>query len=293
MTRRALITGIEGFTGQYVAAELSRRGFEVHGTTRAASTQPDWHQVDLLDATALATVVEAVAPTHVVHLAAVAFVASNDVEAIYRVNIVGTRNLLSALAPHAAVLRAVVLASSASVYGNTPDSPIAEATPPRPSNDYAISKLAMEFVAAAWAERVPATVVRPFNYTGVGQAPEFLIPKIVAAFRRRAPVIELGNLDVAREFSDVRDVAADYADLVEAGIAETVNLCSGIAYSIGDVLAMATSITGHSIDVHTNPAFVRAGDIAHLAGDNARLRRIAPATRRRPFDETLRWMLEA
>ena len=292
MTRRALITGIEGFTGQYVAAELTRRGFEVHGTTRAAAAQPGWHQIDLLDATAMMALVKAVAPTHVVHLAAVAFVASNDVEAIYRVNIVGTRNLLAALASQAAALRGVVLASSASVYGNTPDSPIVETTPPRPSNDYAISKLAMEFLAAAWAERVTATVVRPFNYTGVGQAPEFLIPKIVASFRKRSAVIELGNLDVAREFSDVRDVAADYADLLEAGSAETVNLCSGIAYSIRDVLAMATSITGHAMGVRVNPAFVRAGDIAHLAGDSTRLRRIAPATRRRPFDETLRWMLE-
>lgn len=293
MNRRALITGIEGFTGQYVAAELTRRGFEVHGTTRAASTQPGWHHVDLLNATALAAVVEAVAPTHLIHLAAVAFVASSDVEAIYRVNIIGTRNLLTALAPRAAGLHAVVLASSASVYGNTRDSPIAETTLPRPSNDYAISKLAMEYLAAAWAEYVPTTIVRPFNYTGIGQAPEYLIPKIVAAFRRRDAAIELGNLDVAREFSDVRDVAADYADLADTGAATTLNLCSGIAYSIREVLAMATAITGHVVDVRTKPAFVRAGDILHLAGSNAKLRAFAPNTRRRPFEETLRWMLEA
>jgi len=292
MKRRVLITGIEGFTGQYVAAELTRRGFEVHGTTHVASTQPGWHHVNILDAPALAAVVDDVAPTHLIHLAAVAFVASSDVEAIYRVNIVGTRNLLTALAPRAAGLHAVVLASSASVYGNTLDSPIAENTPPRPSNDYAISKLAMEYLAAAWAEYVPTTIVRPFNYTGIGQAAEFLIPKIVAAFRRRDPAIELGNLDVAREFSDVRDVAADYADLVDAGIADTVNLCSGTAYSIREVLAMATAITGHVVDVRTNPTFVRAGDILHLTGNNAKLRGLAPKTWRRPFEETLRWMLE-
>lgn len=293
MTRRALITGIEGFTGHHVAAALQARGFEVHGTSRDATTMPGWHQVDLADAARLAALVADIAPTHVIHLAAIAYVASSDVGEIYAVNIMGTRNLLAALAAAPTRPAAVVLASSASVYGNVTEMPITEATPPRPTNDYAVSKLAMEHLAATFADRLPITIARPFNYTGVGQSERFLIAKIVAAFRRRAPVITLGNIDVAREFSDVRDVAEDYAALAEAAPETTVNLASGVAYSIADVLALATSITGHHIAVETDPALMRGGEIKLLTGSTTRLRSLVPASRRRPFAETLRWMLDA
>ncbi|WP_247646423.1 NAD-dependent epimerase/dehydratase family protein [Deefgea sp. CFH1-16] len=112
------------------------------------------------------------------------FVAHGDVDAIYRSNVVGTRNLLQAikLAKHRP--RAVLLASSANIYGNTDIDCIAESTPPAPANDYAVSKIAMEYVAKLYADDLPLIIVRPFNYTGVGQAPQFLLPKIVGHFAR-------------------------------------------------------------------------------------------------------------
>lgn len=291
MTKRALITGIEGFTGHHVAAALQARGFEVHGTSRDATSAPGWHQADLGDAARLATLVGEIAPTHVIHLAAIAYVASSDVGEIYAVNIMGTRNLLAALAAAPSRPSAVVLASSASVYGNAVQMPIDETTVPRPTNDYAVSKLAMEHLAATFADRLPITIARPFNYTGVGQSERFLIAKIVAAFRRRAPVITLGNIDVAREFSDVRDVAQDYAALAEAGVQTTVNLSAGVAYSIAEVLDLASTITGHRMAVETDPALMRDGEIKLLTGSTQQLRNLVPGSRRRPFVETLRWML--
>ena len=114
----ALITGINGFTGKYVAAELEAAGYAVYGTGIGASDSPRYFQVDLLDKFGLAKVVSEVQPTVVVHLAAIAFVGHGDVDAFYQVNLIGTHNLLEVLTQHAGKLTSVLLASSANVYGN-------------------------------------------------------------------------------------------------------------------------------------------------------------------------------
>jgi nucleoside-diphosphate-sugar epimerase len=227
----------------------------------------------------------------VVHLAAISFVAHGDADEIYRTNIVGTRNLLEALAAAGHEPRSVVLASSANIYGNAEVEPVEEAARPAPANDYAVSKLAMEQMARLWTEHLPITLVRPFNYTGVGQSENFLVPKIVAHFRRGAKSIELGNTDIARDFSDVRDIARAYAAVVAkapAGI--TVNFCSGVAHSLDDVLGMMVRIAGYGIEVRVNPAFVRGNEVKRLVGSNARLRELAGFAPSIPLEETLRWM---
>ena len=151
----------------------------------------------------------------VVHLAALAFVAEQDPALFYQVNVIGTRNLLEALCNQSTHSECTILASSANVYGNSELEIISESSPTRPANDYAVSKLTMEYLAKTYCDKLPITITLPFNYTGVGQSDRFLIPKIVKHFKKRAPVIELGNLDVAREFSDVRDVALIYRLLAE------------------------------------------------------------------------------
>jgi nucleoside-diphosphate-sugar epimerase len=287
--RRILLTGHSGFTGHYVRRELEAAGHEVIGLaqTHSGSGQP----VDLLDRNALHAAVHAAAPDAVIHLAAIAFVAHDDVESLYRVNVAGTRNLLAALASLPQPPRAVILASSANVYGNAGVEPIDEDTPPAPSNDYAVSKLAMEYMARLWLDRLPIILVRPFNYTGVGQDAQFLIPKIVDHFRRGARAIELGNIDVARDFLDVRAVAVAYVRLLEAAPAGAVlNLCSGHACTLAEVLAMMAEIAGYAIEVRVNPAFVRSHEVRRLVGSDARLRACIGALPPIAFAETLRWM---
>lgn len=293
---RVLVTGLNGFTGQHLAGVLQRAGYEVHGTVRSDET-PDAtrHIADLADVDGLRRVIAHVAPRHVVHLAAVSFVAHDDVDAIYRTNVVGTRNLLRALADSggvAAGLGTVLLASSANIYGNAPVDPIPEEQPPHPANDYAVSKSAMEQMAALWTDKLPITLVRPFNYTGAGQSKQFLIPKIVDAFARRAPQLELGNLDVDRDFSDVRDVVDAYHRLLEASPRGTFNICSERGCSLREVLRLVSELSGHHVDVRVNPAFVRANEVKSLRGSATRLRTLLPDWQPRPLRDTLAWMLQ-
>jgi len=156
-----------------------------------------------------------------------------------------------------------------------------------------VSKLAMEYMARLWMDKLPIVIARPFNYTGVGQTESFLLPKIVGHFRRGAEVIELGNLDVWRDFSDVRAVAQAYRRLLEVCPAgETVNVCSGKAHSLREVIAMAESVSGRSIQVQVNPAFVRASEVKTLCGDATKLRSVIGEWATPPLEDTLRWMLE-
>jgi GDP-6-deoxy-D-talose 4-dehydrogenase len=292
MQRKVLITGINGFTGKYVAEEFAAAGYIVYGTGAVASGLPRYYQVDLLDKIKLAHVIAEVQPSIVIHLAAIAFVGHGNFADFYQVNLIGTGNLLEALALHANELKSVLLASSANVYGNSTEGLLSEDTPLNPANDYAVSKLAMEYMAKTWLHKLPLFLVRPFNYTGVGQTEDFLLPKIVAHFRRIAPVIELGNLDVWRDFSDVRTVAHIYLRLVEVNpLGQVVNVCSSKTHSLREVIATAESITGHKVEVRVNPAFVRANEVKSLCGDATRLRSLIGEWISPSLEETLRWML--
>ena len=254
---KILLTGADGFTGRHFAELARSAGHEV--VPLAA---------DLTDRNALQREVLGVAPDAVVHLAAISFVGHADENAFYAVNVIGTMNLLTALTQLAQAPSCVLLASSANVYGNCEASPISEGQPLAPVNHYAMSKLAMEHMSRTFANRLPIVITRPFNYTGPGQALNFVIPKLVDHFKQRAASIELGNLHVEREFNDVRMVSSVYLELLEHGEAgEIYNVCSGQPYNLRFVIDTLTRITGHDMQVAVNSAFVRANEVHKLCGD--------------------------
>jgi nucleoside-diphosphate-sugar epimerase len=291
--KRVLITGIHGFTGRFMAAELAAQGCEVVGIGRQPSKEAGYVQVDLANTAELQKHLNEIQPDVVVHLAAVAFVGHGVADAFYQVNLLGTRNLLEAIDACGKTPECVLIASSANVYGNTSEGRLNEATAPSPANDYAVSKIAMEYMASLWHHRLPIIITRPFNYTGVGQDENFLLPKIVSHFLRKADTIELGNLDVWRDFSDVRAVVSAYRGLLEAQpIGQTINVSSGVTHSLREVIDMCSEITGHQILTEVNPAFVRENEVKTLCGDNSRLRELVPKWQTPPLKETLRWMLE-
>ena len=158
MTGRVLVTGSEGFTGQYVTAALECQGWQVISTgVKALDTRKDYIQADLSNPSQVTELVHSARADAVIHLAAIAFVAHGDPGAFYALNVVATRHLLAALAECAHQPTSVVLASSANIYGNQTAGTLSETTTPNPANDYAVSKLAMEYMA-----KMPVTVLAAY-----------------------------------------------------------------------------------------------------------------------------------
>jgi nucleoside-diphosphate-sugar epimerase len=278
-----LVTGADGFTGQHFIRHAVEAGYTVHSLKSDLTNTPN-----------LKAEVLAAKPELVVHLAAISFVGHADPAAFYHVNVAGTTNLLDALLALDAPPKKILLASSANVYGNTNNSPITEEEPPAPVNHYAMSKLAMEYMAKTYLDRLPIFFTRPFNYIGPGQDESFVVPKIVKHFANRAPVIELGNLDVEREFNDVRFVVSTYMALLElAEAGETYNICSGKAYGLDRVIDMLSEITGHEIRVEINPTFVRKKEIKSLFGSPDKLKKLIGPIENQSLKNTLSDMLKA
>ncbi|WP_213778676.1 GDP-mannose 4,6-dehydratase [Caballeronia sp. dw_276] len=295
--RRALITGLSGFTGRHMAERLLDEGYDVWGTTSPASEADvpgtTGVPVDLLDLDAVRACVADAKPDVVVHLAGLAHVTGNPPTQSYLVNIMGSRNLLDALALLDKKPRAVLMASTSNVYGNANVEVIDENVPLNPGNDYAVSKLAMENMARLWLDRLPIFFTRPFNYTGVGQGEDFLLPKIVNHHARHEKKMSLGNLAVSRDFSDVRDVVDVYAQLIEkAPVGQAFNTCSGIGHSLGEILGMMRRIAGYEIEVFVDPRFMRRNEIAKLVGSNIKLRRAIGRVPVTPIYDTLEWMYQ-
>lgn len=276
---RFLLTGIAGFVGRNLAHHLLARGDEVCGTY--LDERPEvpgleaaaLHEVDLLDGPGLARVVERANPEAIVNLAGLSHVGESwkRMSDYFRVNVLGTENLLLAAAG-----RRVVVASSAEVYGAVPPErqPIREDEMVDPRTPYAMTKAAAERLAFARG----AVVARSFNLVGPWQAPTFALPAFAAqlaaiARGEQEPVLRVGNLSARRDFVHVDDGAAAYRLLAEKGEpGEVYNIASGQAPSIGEALERLMKISGVEAKVEQDPDRMRPVDLPLLLGDNRRLR---------------------
>ena len=295
MTNRGcvLLTGADGFTGVYARAALEAAGYTVIGAVIGTPAGPHETTLDITSLADCQRVMREQRPNYLMHLAGISFVQHADAEAFYKVNVIGTMNLLQALVDTGLAPRRVLIASSANVYGNAAGV-IGESQAPQPVNHYAVSKVAMEYMVRTFDDCLPIVITRPFNYTGIGQAPHFLVPKIVGHFVRRETLIELGNLDVERDFSDVRMVANAYCGLLDAPCAgQTVNICTGRPYSLRKIISLMEDICDYRIEVRVNPAFVRASEVKTLVGSPARLHALLDDLPLLPLEDTLRWMVQA
>jgi nucleoside-diphosphate-sugar epimerase len=274
---KVLITGIDGFTGVHLEDYLLSKGYDVYGTV--IDSQPNTKHIacDIRSKPDVYNVLESVQPEFIIHLAAISFVGEENSSLIYDINVMGTQNILDAALALKVKPSKVILVSSATVYGNQGKEVLDESMCPAPVNHYGISKLAMEHVAATYFDKLDIIITRPFNYTGVGQAEHFLIPKIVTHYQDDKKTIELGNLHVAREFNSIAYVCDVYLALLKSQAHSTVvNLASNTTIKLLDVIETMNSIASYDIQVQVNPAFVRANEIPSLSGSTEKLFLLLP-----------------
>ncbi len=285
---RVLVTGSSGFVGHWMLRHLEARGDDV-------VTFPD--ELDLRDRDGLAGAVATAAPDGVVHLAAQASVGASwhDGLGTWQVNTLGAVNLLDAVADLASPPR-VLLVSSAEVYGalRGDELPVSEDHPFAPASPYAASKAAAELAGLqAWLGRgVEVIRARPFNHTGPGQRPDFVVPGLA----RQVAVIALhggselstGNLAVRRDITDVRDVVGAYRDLLVGGEPGGVyNVCRGTSVEIAELARRLLELAGVDVPTVVDPARIRPVDQPDLRGDPRRLTQATGWSPTISIDQTL------
>jgi GDP-4-dehydro-6-deoxy-D-mannose reductase len=273
---------------------------------------PDIGDLDIADAYAVRSLVEDVAPDAIAHLAGMAFAgdARHDPAEALRVNVGGTAAVMDAagrMRPGGATApRPVVLVTgSAEAYGRPrpEDLPLREDAPLRTTAPYGLSKLAQEAVALEMATAFGVTVVvtRSFNHIGPGQRPDFVVPalarRVLAVRAGEAAAVRIGNADVRRDFTDVRDVVRAYRLLLEhaaagganaAGSAATVvNVASGRPVSIRWIAEELMRQAGCAAPLEVDPALVRPDDPPEVVGDAARLRALTGWAPVIPLERTL------
>jgi len=287
---RSLVTGAAGFVGRHLVAHLLSRGHEVGGLVHPSDGGPgslgprvDVFPLDILDEAALGAALQAFAPEAVFHLAAFSNPEGSWKEArrTLEINIIGAHNLLSASKETGRKPR-VLLVGSAQQYGDVPaqDQPIGEDREQRPLTPYAVSKTSQELLGrrSVWSEELPVYVTRSFNHTGPGQSDGYVsssFARQVAEVERgaREPLIRVGNLGAKRDFTDVRDVAAAYLQIVERGQpGRPYNVCRGEAVSIREVLDELVRLSRVPVEVVVDPGRYHALDASLMVGDPTRLK---------------------
>ncbi len=300
--RRVLITGATGFVGRYLIAHLhdAHPDWAVTGTTLGAEPfgEDTVHIVlcDLRDAGATDALLAAVRPDAVFHLAGQSNVPISfaDPEGTLTNNIVGTLHLLEACRAHAPAARLLIV-SSAEVYGVTPPEaqPLSEDRPFAPVSPYAVSKVTNELLARQYAHSYGLDVIiaRPFNHIGPGQAAKFVVSTFARGIaeieRGQREVLKVGNLAVARDFSDVRDVVRAYDLLIQHGVRGGVyNIGRGEAHTVQWVLDLLRGLATVSVRVERDPAIFRPSDAPLMVADTTRLRADTGWAPRIPFAQT-------
>lgn len=286
--RRALITGVTGFAGKHLAQQLLDDGWQVAGFARGNSA-PQGVQLttgDVADSEALTRLVADFAPSVVFHLAAIVdTVTTPSIEELNRVNVGGTEAVVNALEGTDARL---VFASSAFVYGSTTpeEQPLGESQPLRPLTPYGESKVAAEQVALRHGNTV---VARSFQHTGPGHVGAYALPDWAEQLSRGAREISTGNLDVERDYLDVRDVTRAYRALAEHGEGGAIyNVASGEPVAMRTILESLIAAFGADAEIVTDPARIRAVDQPKVVGDPSRLRADTGWRRELELDQTLR-----
>lgn len=292
-----LVTGVAGFAGSHLAEVLISRGIEVYGLVVPGGPLDNLDgirsrphpvtclhliEADIVNEKTLVRVVADTRPEQVYHLAAAASVRQSlrDPGGTFRVNVLGTRNLLEAIR-RAGITPRILIVSSAEAYGASASKGtlLREDDPLLPISPYGASKAAAEMLACSYwyHHKLPIIRVRPFPHTGPRHAPNFVFPDWArqlaeAEAGRRPPRLEVGNLEIRRDISDVRDVVAAYILALEKGeVGAVYNVCTGRAHTLREALDILIGLARLPVEVVVDPARLRPTDIKVLTGTSQSL----------------------
>lgn len=309
MKKKVLITGITGFAGSYLAEYLVALGnYQISGTylssqslrnVASIATNLSVVKVDLRQSDEVIKLVKTVRPDLLFHLAAMPAVGESlkmPLETMIN-NIAAELNVLEAVRRANLANCRILIVSSADVYGKVlgKDLPIDENTPFNPTNSYAVSKIAQDFLGLQYYNTYGLNLIRarPFNHIGPRQVTGFVLAdfaKTIALIEKGKikPVMEVGNLDSKRDFTDVRDMVRAYSLLIEKGTCGDVyNIGSGVSYKIKDILARLLSLSKAKIAVKINSVFLRREDAPDRLCDNRKFVALTGWKPTIPIEKTL------
>lgn len=201
-------------------------------------------------------------------------------------------NIFESLSHLSITPKKIVIPSSSHVYGENNIKLLNENLKPKPNTDYALSKFFVEQLSKNWFNKFPIILTRPFNYTGVGQNINFVIPKIIKHFKEKKSEIELGNINLYREFNDVRSISKIYRSLIESDYSSgIVNLSYGKGYTLQGIINKLKSISGDNIKIKKNNTFIRYSEPKFFIGSPNKLGSIIGKMPSNNIDNLLNWML--
>ena len=316
--RKALITGISGFAGSFLAPLLLEESFAVYGTHIMGDVKSldqikkDLHleKLNLLNKKDTEKYISKINPDVVFHLAALTSPSEsfNDPAGIFTNNITAQINVLEAIR-HANINPRILIVSSAEVYGvvSKEDLPLSESAPLKPGNPYAVSKIAQDYLGLQYylSYKMDIVRVRPFNHVGPRQTPRFVISafaKQIAEIEanlpagrqgKTTPVLKVGNLDSKKDFTDVRDMLKAYLALIEKGKSgEVYNAGSGKSHKIEEILDKLLSLSTVKIDIEIDPSRLHPNDVPDIYSDNSKILEETGWKAEIPLEKTLKDTLD-
>lgn len=298
--RVIFVTGCEGFVGSYLVKELRESLYKVEATCyplllpKSGTCKP----LDVLNPDMTKEVLKESNPDVVFHLAAVSSVSKSmrDASLTYDTNIMGTVNLMEAIKVLGKKVRFMFI-STCELYGDggrdiTEDAPIVL------NNPYAVSKYAAELVCRDYVRQgLDCVILRAFTHTGPGQARDFVLPHIAAQVaeiekNKRPPLVELGNIDVEREFMNVADVVNAYVKAVDRCDPGSIyNIASRHGYSIRNAVDIFKDLAKTAFEVKTHASKIRPNDTARLIGNGEKFSKVTGWQPQCKFEKTIEDLL--
>jgi GDPmannose 4,6-dehydratase len=313
MAKRAIITGITGQDGSYLAEVLLERGYEVTGVVRRASAPNLWRiehlldrislrPADLLDQLSIVRLIDDVKPHELYNLAAMSFVPASWDQPLLtgEYNSMGVTRVLEAIRQVDPGIR-VYQASSSEMYGRVREVPQTEMTPFYPRSPYGVSKVFGHYITVNYRESYSMFAVSGilFNHESPRRGPEFVTRKVTDGVARiklgMADHLPLGNLDACRDWGYAGDYVLAMWMMLQQEEADDYVIATGVSHSVRQLVEVAFGHAGLEWQkyVRTDPALLRPAEVDHLIGDASKAKKVLGWKPSVSFDQLIAMMVDA